>query len=167
MFSRVILVIAVVAVPCGCATILSGTSQTVRFSSQPAGASVVVGDQSTRTPGTVALKKGSWQREAIFTLEGHQQAKVTISGHIDAIYYLNIITSLGLGCMVDMASGAWLKYDDSYHVPLTPFQQPTIAIAPAAPTNSSTPATGAAFCSSCGAKFAPEARFCQSCGKAK
>lgn len=113
----IVISIVILCMQTGCATMFAGTTQEISFTSDPSGASVVIGDKQTTTPGSITLKKGAWQKEAIITLKGYDQTKVTMAGKIEPMYWANLLT-LGLTSLVDIITGAYIRYEDKYHVPL-------------------------------------------------
>ena len=95
----------------GCATIFSGTTQTIMIDSKPQGAYVELGPQSGKTPATFTLSKGK-----DYTIEvrlGSKKKMLALSRSFDAIGILNIF--FWPGFIIDAASGAMTKYSpDTY-----------------------------------------------------
>ncbi len=95
----------------GCATIFKGTSNSVNFASDPAGAEVYVnGVPRGTTP--INLKLESKQTYTIeFKKEGYDTRTYTITNHVGVGWIiLDIICGL-VPVIVDAATGAWYELD--------------------------------------------------------
>ncbi len=107
----------------GCATIVSGTKQTVSFQSQPEGATVTVdGEVMGKTPVTVSIKK---QENPMLTFEkeGYQPIKTNMSTSLNGWFWGNIVIGGFFGSTTDAVSGSMHEYaPDSYFVTLTPLE---------------------------------------------
>lgn len=104
-----------------CATILSGTSQSITIDSNPKGAQVYIdGVKYGKTPTTISIKKpGLNEKYAELRLEGYESRTIILSKSLDGTTFLNILIGGIIGLGVDMASGAINKYDRSnYNVDL-------------------------------------------------
>ena len=97
----------------GCATIISGTHQTVSFTSSPAGATVHVNGYIAITPATMSLKRGGGY-QVRFRLAGYVDKTVELKS-IDNWWLVgNAIFGLGgllIGAPIDILSGAWKWLD--------------------------------------------------------
>ena len=100
----------------GCATVLSGTSQTITFDSSPSGASIFLdGERIGMTPFTTSLKKNKYSSFRI-ELEGYHTISRQLDKKFDIVYLLNVFWDLGT---TDFISGAIYKYaQNSYFVEL-------------------------------------------------
>ena len=100
----------------GCATVLSGTSQTITFDSSPSGASVFLdGQRIGATPFTTTLKKNKYSSFRI-ELEGYHIISRQLDKNVDLVALLNIFWDLGT---TDFITGAVYKYSqNSYFVQL-------------------------------------------------
>lgn len=108
---------AVVSVS-GCATIFSGSTQTVEIKSVPEAAAIAIVDKkgqkihSGTTPATVVLKRGSGffkpaRYDVTFTKDGFQTKTVTITAKLNGWYLGNILFGGALGLLIiDPATGA-------------------------------------------------------------
>ena len=97
----------------GCASIISGTKQTIAISSAPSGAKVRMGPYTGTTPYTVALPKGKDYPVEV-TLDS-QKRVIALQRSFDAIGIINIL--FWPGFIVDAVTGAITKYDPAtYHV---------------------------------------------------
>ncbi len=94
----------------GCATIFTGTKQTIQLDSEPSGAMVQVdGIDRGETPLALSLQKGNEGQVIRLEKEGYRartfQAQTTFNG----VAVLNLFNLLFWG--IDAASGALWKYD--------------------------------------------------------
>ena len=97
-----------------CASILSGTKQTVDVNTQPTGARVFVNgeDQHVVTPATINVPR----KKAItysFQKQGYESGTVTEYGSFNPVVVGNIILGGIPGFLVDLGTGAWYKYDNT------------------------------------------------------
>ena len=95
----------------GCATIISGTTQTVTIDSTPPGAYVRIGEHSGTTPVTLSLPKGN--DYTVIVSHGSDKRVVTLNRNLDPIALLNMIPPLWPGFIIDTMTGAITKYDAS------------------------------------------------------
>jgi hypothetical protein len=93
----------------GCATILSGESQTVTIHSTPPGAYVKVGYQTGTTPVTFHVPKG--QNYPVEIAHGPDKRLLPLHRTLDPMTLLNLIPPLWPGFIVDAATGAITKYN--------------------------------------------------------
>jgi len=100
----------------GCAGIINGTDQTVTFTSEPSGATVLI-DGMTRgkTPLTLKLKKNSYDTIMV-KLDGYKTVTKPLEKKYDAVALLNIFWDLST---TDMITGAAYEYEpNSYYFEL-------------------------------------------------
>lgn len=93
----------------GCATILSGTKQTVTVRSNPPGAHVSIGTQNGTTPTAFTLSKGKNCTVQVAHAPGKRV--VHLKRHFDPVTLLNIIPPFWPGFIVDAVTGAMMKYE--------------------------------------------------------
>ena len=95
----------------GCATITSGSTQTISVSSSPAGASVTVtpGEQKTTTPGKLILKRDGGPYMVKVTLEGYAPYSVLLATETNGWVFGNLIVGGLIGLAIDSSTGAWIK----------------------------------------------------------
>lgn len=95
----------------GCATLFTGSSDTISFSSEPPGASVLIDGLTVgTTPVTVPVRRsGLGDRQVTIQLEGYQPRTFTLSKKFNAVSILNLGNVLGWG--IDVATGAVMSYD--------------------------------------------------------
>ncbi len=100
----------------GCATVTQGTTQDVTFSSNPAGAKVVLksaGDRHEfKTPATIQLSKNK-NYVAIFQKEGYETVSYSLVRGSSGWQLGNIIFGGAIGTYMDSASGAGTKFKES------------------------------------------------------
>jgi len=98
----------------GCASIFTGTTQSVQVNSVPNGANVSVGGiDRGLTPLPVVLKKGSSGECVTVTLQGYQQKTFQPQTAFNPVAILNLWGILGWG--IDAATGALWKYDPTFY----------------------------------------------------
>jgi hypothetical protein len=111
----------------GCASIMKGSNQKLKFQSQPEGAKVSVFDDSgmlvadSKTPVTIPLKKsGGYFQPAkykvVFEAPGYEKKEIWLSGSLEAGWYLagNFLVGGMVGWLiVDPLTGAMWKLEPS------------------------------------------------------
>lgn len=104
----------------GCASIVSGTDQTVTFNSEPDGATVTVsGLVVGKTPVSVPLDKGQKQ-SLTFEKDGYKTYTTQLSTSLNGWFWGNILFVGLLGSTTDGVSGAMHEFSpDQYFVTLT------------------------------------------------
>ncbi|WP_291370384.1 MULTISPECIES: hypothetical protein [unclassified Acinetobacter] len=111
-------VIAALMTFTGCASIFSGSTQTLTFKSVPESANITITNKSGEkihtgsTPATVTLKRGNGffkpaGYEVAFSKEGFQTKKIQVTASVNGWYIGNIIFGGLLGLLIiDPATGA-------------------------------------------------------------
>lgn len=96
-----------------CATVLSGSTDSVHFDSEPRGAEVIIdGDVMGVTPLTLELKRRKFKNVEV-SLEGYQTQSRPLEKSFDSVAALNIFWDLST---TDLITGNAFKYDPgSYH----------------------------------------------------
>lgn len=119
--SRSVFLVPVILAVTGCASIMSGTTQTVSFQSSPEGATVTVNGRIIgKTPISTALKKEKGQT-LIFSLDGHKPVTLQLTTSLDPWFWGNIVLGGFIGSTTDGLNGAVNHYTPSqYYVTLTP-----------------------------------------------
>lgn len=102
-------VAAVLVASSGCATIASGTSQAIRFDSDPPGAFVQFGHFSGTTPVTLRIPKG--KNFPVEMSHGSDKRLVKMNKTVDPMTFLNFIPPLWPGFIVDAIAGTITHYD--------------------------------------------------------
>ena len=92
-----------------CATILSGTTESIQFDSNVKGAVVEMdGVEVGRTPHTMKVKK-SFNGVMTISADGYEDKKFELQKSFNGIAILNLFSILGWG--IDFATGALNKFD--------------------------------------------------------
>lgn len=109
----------------GCASIISDSHYPVSFTSQPAGATFTVRNESGAvvhqgvTPGTVTLRSGDGyfsgaHYTVAFSKDGYESQTNTVSPSVDGWYVANILFGGLIGLLIiDPATGAMYKLPES------------------------------------------------------
>jgi hypothetical protein len=115
--------IAVAVLLAGCATIFTGTRDTIAFNSTPDRATVLIdGIERGRTPTALRVKRTVGDRIVTLRLEGHADRTFVLGKEFNVVSVLNLKNVLGWG--VDAATGALFRYSDrTYHLELHQRQQ--------------------------------------------
>lgn len=105
----------------GCASIVTGTDQTLTFNSEPDGATVTVAGRVVgKTPLSVQIDKGQNQ-SLTFEKEGYKTYTTQLSTTTSGWFWGNIVIGGLLGSTTDGVSGAINEFSpDQYFVTLTP-----------------------------------------------
>jgi hypothetical protein len=101
---QVMLTAVMVASVSGCATMISGSHQTVRVESYPPGAHVTFGDQAGITP--VSFVADKRRDDAVKVSQGPDTRLVILERRLDPMTLLNLIPPLWPGVYIDWSSGA-------------------------------------------------------------
>lgn len=101
-----------------CATIFTGTKDTIRFDSKPQGAKVYIdGIEICKTPCTSEVKRSLSDKLAEVKLDGYQTRVIKLDREFNVISVINLTNLVGWG--VDALTGSLMKYDKkSYDVKL-------------------------------------------------
>ncbi|TCD19863.1 PEGA domain-containing protein [Pedobacter psychrodurus] len=93
-----------------CATIFTGTTQTVQINSNPPAATIEVdGVKTGVTPMAVTLKKGFTGQTISLKLDGYETKTFHPQTTFNAVSVVNFLFIPGF--IVDAATGAMMKYD--------------------------------------------------------
>lgn len=133
------LVVLPLAFLSACATIVTGTSQTVTVSTDPAGAACTLDRAGARvgaipqTPGSVRIGKSGKDLSVTCAKDGYQTATVQQSSSFNGVTFGNILAGGVIGVVVDASSGANFNYPGDVRLALAPNpvpQAPPIALGP-------------------------------------
>lgn len=134
----------------GCASITSGTTQSINISSTPDEADCVLfreGKQiaTVRTPAPVTVSRTSKAIRVVCNKPGYNAGESALDAQMEAATMGNLILGGAVGLVVDAASGASQRYPGFVTVGLTPVggmpaSAPATAAGPAAPTSATGPA---------------------------
>jgi len=113
---RLSILSALLIICTSCATVFSGTTQSINFESSPSGATVFLdGERVGSTPLTLTLKKKKYSSLRV-ELEGYNTISRQLDKEFDLITLLSIFWDLGT---TDLVTGAAYKYaNNSYFVEL-------------------------------------------------
>ncbi|MBR8704180.1 MULTISPECIES: PEGA domain-containing protein [Porphyromonas] len=93
-----------------CATIFTGTKDTLTFNTNPSGVDVYIdGIKICTTPCTTPVKRSLSEQDVEFRLDGYKTQIITLDREFNVVSILNIGGLLGW--VVDAATGAIFKYD--------------------------------------------------------
>ena len=97
-----------------CATLFTGTKQTVQISSNPSGAKVQVdGIDRGTTPVALKLKKGNDGQTVTLKSDGYETKIFQPETTFNSVAILNLLNILCWG--IDAATGALWKYDPKFY----------------------------------------------------
>jgi uncharacterized protein YceK len=103
------LLLAVAIMTSGCATLLTGTKDTISFSSNPQGAVVYKdGVELCRTPCSIPVKRTLNTEDIEFKLDGYDTRLLTLDKKFNVVSVINLGSLFGWA--VDAASGSLVKY---------------------------------------------------------
>lgn len=109
-----VLLLAGTLLTTSCATIFTGSKQTVQIKSFPEGATIEVdGIERGVTPAPVKLKKGFSGQYVVLKKEGYETKTFQPETTFNAVSILNLFGILGWG--IDAATGAMMKYDPKFY----------------------------------------------------
>lgn len=104
------LVIAGLISGTSCATIFTGTKDTLTFNSNPEGAKVYIdGIEVCKTPCTTKVKRSLSDKLAELKLDGYKTRVITLDRKFNAVSVINLGSLVGWG--IDAATGSLMKYD--------------------------------------------------------
>jgi hypothetical protein len=94
----------------GCATVFTGTRDTLRFDTEPRGAEVAInGERICRTPCQTSVRRSLNSRAATLRLEGYREERFRLDTDFNYISLANL--SFLFGWAIDIATGAIIRYD--------------------------------------------------------
>jgi len=97
-----------------CATVFTGTRQTIQIVSNPPGAKILVdGIDRGSTPSAVSLKKGSNGQLITLKANGYETKNFQPETSFNEVAILNLFNIIFWG--IDIATGALWKYDPKYY----------------------------------------------------
>jgi len=117
-----LLVLAAAVFLGGCATIIEGTSQNVAVSTPDVeGASCTFNSRDTTyhvvTPGTIRVGKSRNDIRGVCKKQGYEDGSGTLASSFEPWTVVSVLFGL-IGIGVDVASGAWMGYEDSIAIPM-------------------------------------------------
>jgi hypothetical protein len=121
-----VLLVALTTMFGGCATVVSGTTQTIGVNTDPEGADCqfrrkgVLVARVNPTPGTMQVGKDYESVSVLCAKEGFDDTTGVIGSEFQAMTLGNILLGGVIGVVVDAASGAMMKYPESVTFKLVP-----------------------------------------------
>ena len=113
-FLFTVLILVLLSLFVGCATIIHGTKQPISINSSPDQGDIVVTREggvvvfNGKTPTTCELQR-KFEYDVTINLAGYQESKIHISKEFDAIYLGNILCGGIIGLIIDASNGAMYK----------------------------------------------------------
>jgi hypothetical protein len=123
---RLFSLLIVISLSTGCASILSGNSQTITLSTNPPGARCEVVREGRiigtveNTPGAITIDKTKHDMDITCKKDGFTDAKGFAESGTEGATFGNILLGGGIGWAIDSAAGADNKYPDVVTVNLVP-----------------------------------------------
>lgn len=120
----------------GCATIVTGSSQTLTVTTTPPGASCVIDRAGDRvgaiatTPGSITIGKSKNDLSVTCSKEGFETATLAHPANFNGVTFGNILLGGVVGIVVDMSTGANFYYSGDVRMDM-PATKPTAAVIPA------------------------------------
>ncbi|MGC4129404.1 MAG: PEGA domain-containing protein [Bergeyella sp.] len=104
-----------------CATILTGSKDSITFNSQPEGAKVVFqGTEKCVTPCTTEIQRSLGKRSVEIKKEGYETKELKLEKTFNPVTLVNILLGGVIGIGIDLGTGSFLKYDPKvYNAELT------------------------------------------------
>jgi hypothetical protein len=94
----------------GCATVFTGTKDTLRFDTEPQGAELSInGESICRTPCQASVRRSLGSRTATLRLEGYREERFRLDTDLNYVSLANL--SFLIGWAIDIATGAIIRYD--------------------------------------------------------
>ena len=129
-----LLALPLIFILCGCATIVSGSQQSIFIETPHAnGADCKLTDSKNgnwridSTPGSVFVTKGNGPMNIVCTKKGYETTIIKVEEEVAGATMGNIILGGGIGILVDAASGAAQKYPDNVILWMKPSSFPNAA----------------------------------------
>lgn len=105
-----------------CATILTGTKDSISFTSMPQGATVVhKGIEKCTTPCTVEMGRSLGKQTVELKYDGYETKELKLEKTFNPVTLVNILVGGLIGFGIDLGTGSFLKYDaKAYNAELSP-----------------------------------------------
>lgn len=130
---RVLTAMACLALQAGCATLTTGSSQTLTIVSDPPGAACVLQRDGgvigavNPTPGSILISKSHSEVRVQCTRDGYLKAEQSVGAAFQAATLGNVLLGGLIGIVVDAASGASASYEPQLLVLMVPAEFATAA----------------------------------------
>lgn len=104
----------------GCATLFSGTQQTVTINSNISGAKIYLdGKEIGQTPFAGNMRKGG--TTLVIKADGYEDAEVKLAKTVTGVFFLNFLSGGLVGTTTDLATSAiWSYSPNAFHAELKP-----------------------------------------------
>ena len=107
----IVLILSISLSMTSCATILTGTQDSISFASNPEGAKVFhKGVEKCTTPCTSKIPRALGKQMVTFEKEGFNKKEVKLTKTFNAVTLLNILLGGAIGVGIDAATGSLTKY---------------------------------------------------------
>lgn len=104
----------------GCATLIHGTHQEVRFRSDPPGATASVSRiGEMETPGSISMDRSRPAR-VVFKADGHRSVTIEMERRVSPAVLGNVFCLILPGMLADFLTGAAFEFDSEVYVELEP-----------------------------------------------
>ena len=115
---KLFLLLAVAITFSSCATLFTGTKDTIKFDSTPQGATIYIdGIELCKTPCSYPVKRDLNAPQIEYKLDGYQARVFTLNQEFNVVSVLNLGNVIGWA--IDAVTGAIMKYDmKSYNLEL-------------------------------------------------
>ncbi len=129
---------AVILSCAGCSSIIEGTSQEIEVATYPSGASCTLLRQGqpigqiSQTPGSTLIKKTKYDITVLCDKPGYVEATTLDPSGTAMASVANLLSSAGIGWVIDSAAGADNEYDSPVNLTLALAPQAVVAPAPVA-----------------------------------
>jgi len=126
MITRLVTAVTAALALSACATVISGTDQSIAVATDPPGANCSIDRSGTHigqvnpTPGSIHLDRSKDDLTLTCSRSGYQEAKLSQSPHFTGATFGNILVGGLVGVVVDAATGANFRYPDNVTVQLAP-----------------------------------------------
>jgi len=111
---------------CGCASIISGTTEEVTVNTNPSGANCAI-DRNGKTianvsptPAAATIEKTKYEITIVCDKDGYQEATYIDRSGIQASTWGNIVLGGGIGWAIDSARGADNYYESPINITMVP-----------------------------------------------
>ena len=118
------LVVSLMLILSGCATIVDGSSQPVTFNSEPSRAKIFINGANVGvTPLTIQVQR-SKTTVVVAKKEGYEEQQIPLQTKLNGYFWGNILSGGFLGSTVDYASGSMVEYSPNmYFLSLEPIRK--------------------------------------------
>lgn len=115
-FAKAVPILALAMSVGGCATILSGKSQTLTVNSNVAGADVYLNETLLgKTPFSASIKRGQTGLLKI-SMAGYQPYSIALNKKVAGMFWVNILSGGVYGSSTDYSTGAMYEYEPSTYM---------------------------------------------------